>query len=395
MAGAEPSVGAGLAARRLNDRAKGSFGIGAKTGGVGGGKEGYLLHGNTLSRISGKMSIRGLGAFTGVDRELPPPMATIDTDTDNNIDMDTGIPPCVVIAGPTASGKSALALSIAALIGGEIVNADSMQVYRDLPVLTAIPDAADRQAVPHHGYAMIDGADRHSMARWLDDTRGRVAGIRARGRVPMLVGGTGMYLRAAMEGIAPLPDVPGAIRQQATAMLAEMGGAGFRAELRLHDPVLADRLDDGDSQRLIRGMEVFMATGQPLSQWQDTRPEGMIPGSFLCIKVEPPRDILYSRINRRFPQMLEQGAIDEAKAIASRQLDPSLPLMKAVGLPPILAMLEGSMTHDEMVELACRDTRRLAKRQMTWFRNQYRAEATLDGNETAQFLESFLPKILP
>jgi tRNA dimethylallyltransferase len=341
------------------------------------------------------MSIRGLGAFTGVDRELPPPMATIDTDTDNNIDMDTGIPPCVVIAGPTASGKSALALSIAALIGGEIVNADSMQVYRDLPVLTAIPDAADRQAVPHHGYAMIDGADRHSMARWLDDTRGRVAGIRARGRVPMLVGGTGMYLRAAMEGIAPLPDVPGAIRQQATAMLAEMGGAGFRAELRLHDPVLADRLDDGDSQRLIRGMEVFMATGQPLSQWQDTRPEGMIPGSFLCIKVEPPRDILYSRINRRFPQMLEQGAIDEAKAIASRQLDPSLPLMKAVGLPPILAMLEGSMTHDEMVELACRDTRRLAKRQMTWFRNQYRAEATLDGNETAQFLESFLPKILP
>ena len=309
--------------------------------------------------------------------------------------IDAAAIPCLILAGPTASGKSALALSIAELVNGEVVNADSMQVYRDLPVLTAIPGAGDRARAPHHGYAVVDGAKRHSVAEWLRHAGAAVAGIRGNGRVPILVGGTGMYIRAAMEGIAPLPDVPEETRQEATAMLKDMGGAAFRRKLAELDPPLAEKLEDGDSQRLVRGMEIALATGGRLSELQAAAPEGMLPGPVFPILVEPPRDVLYERIDRRFPLMLEAGGLEEAEAFLARNLDPGLPLMKAVGLAPLGETLAGKIGRDRAIELACRDSRHLAKRQMTWFRHQLEAADSLNGDENAQHLKSFLQKNLP
>ena len=303
--------------------------------------------------------------------------------------------PCLILAGPTASGKSALAVTLAELVGGEIVNADSMQVYAGLPILTAIPDEDDRTGIPHHGYAVVDAAERHSVADWLRRAGATVAEIRGRGRVPILVGGTGMYIRAAMEGIAPLPDVPEATRREAAAMLEEMGGAAFRRRLAELDPALAARLEDGDSQRLVRGMEIALATGGRLSELQKAAPEGMVPGPLVPVLVAPPRDELYRRIDRRFPQMLEAGALGEAKAFLDRGLDPGLPLMKAVGLPPLADLLAGNIDEARAVELACRDTRRLAKRQMTWFRHRLAGDAALEGQETKQQLERILDGIMP
>ena len=303
--------------------------------------------------------------------------------------------PIITIAGPTASGKSALALNLAIRAGGEIVNADSMQVYRDLPRLTAIPSREEMAMVPHHNYAVMDGGERCSVARWLDMTRKTVAEIRARGRVPILVGGTGLYIRAAIEGIAPMPDIPAAIRAEATSKHHQMGGAVFRAKLAELDPHLAHRLEDGDSQRLVRGMEVVMATGTPLSQWQKAAPEGALPGPFLTVLVQPDRDQLYQRIDARLPRMLKDGAITEAERIDARHLDPSLPVMKAVGLPPLLDYTRGLLSQDAAVELACRDTRRYAKRQITWFRHQFSAMFREDSLFGEQYSESFFDKILP
>ena len=298
--------------------------------------------------------------------------------------------PCLIIAGPTAGGKSALALSVAERVGGEVVNADSMQVYADLPTLTAIPGEGDRARVPHHGYASVDGAERHSVAGWLRETGAAVSGIRGRGRIPILVGGTGMYIRAAVEGIAPVPDVPEEVRRRAAAMLEEMGGAAFRRKLAELDPPLAERLEDGDSQRLTRGMEIALATGERLSALQGAAPEGMLPGPIRTVLVQPPRDELYRRIDRRFPMMLESGALEEAKAFLARGLDPGLPLMGAVGLPPLAETLAGRIGLARAVELACRDTRRLAKRQMTWFRHQLSADAVLEGGGDGGRLEGIL-----
>lgn len=303
-------------------------------------------------------------------------------------------PPLLVIAGPTASGKSALALRLADAVGGEIVNADSMQVYADLPVLTAIPSRDELDQVPHHGYGIMDGAERCSVAAWLEITRTIVSDVRARGKPPILVGGTGMYLRAALEGIAPLPDVPEIIRQQAIDLLQELGGAAYRRKLAELDPVLADRLEDGDSQRLVRGMEIALATGQLLSQLQQAPPEGMLGGPQVRILVEPPREDLYRRIDQRFPLMLDAGGLEEARRFTGRQLDPTLPLMKAVGLPPLRQHLAGEITLEAAVELACRDTRRFAKRQLTWFRHQFKANFTHNGEQNKQYMKSFFSKIL-
>ena len=302
--------------------------------------------------------------------------------------------PIVCIAGPTASGKSALALKLADRIEGEIVNADSMQVYTDLPCLTAIPSAEDRKVIPHHNYAVLDGSERCSVARWLGLTLKTVADIRARGKVPVLVGGTGLYIRAALEGITPLPDVPLHIRAEAIALHRNMGGRAFREKLGLHDPELADRLNDGDTQRLVRGMEVFMATGRPLSELQEAPPEGALPGHAITVLVMPDRRELYDRIDDRLPQMLENGAIAEAERIAARNLDPSLPVMKAVGLPPLLDFTRGLLTLEAATELACRDTRRYAKRQMTWFRRQFSAMLCEENTFGEQYSESFFDKIL-
>lgn len=317
------------------------------------------------------------------------------TDDDHKLTSpEEALPPAVVIAGPTASGKSALSVMLAQRLNGEVVNADSMQIYRDLPVITAIPDADEQQGVPHHGYGVLDGAERCSVGRWLGLTRGYLREVWGRGHVPVLVGGTGMYIRAALEGISPMPEIDAAVRDQATAMLRQLGGAAFRRKLMELDPVLASRLDDGDSQRLIRGMEIALATGTPLSTWQEAPPEGAIAARFTTIRIAPPRDELYARIDTRFPAMLANGGIDEARAFLARGLDASLPLMKAVGFPPVADHLNGQIGREEAVALACRDSRRYAKRQTTWFNNQFTANFCEDSSYNTQYSESFIQKIL-
>ena len=311
--------------------------------------------------------------------------------TDHNA---TDKPPVMVIAGPTASGKSALGLKLADALGGEIVNADSMQIYQDLPILTAMPDAEDQAQVPHHGYGILDGAERCSVARWLNLTRDLVADIHARGKTPILIGGTGMYIRAAIEGISPIPEIAPQYRDAASVQYDDMGGAAFRQALAEKDPALAARLNDGDRQRLIRGMEVVLATGRPLSQWQSIPLQGQIKADFTTVIIMPPRHELYDAINRRYPLMLEKGGIEEAQQLMVRGLDPSLPLMKAVGLPPVLAHLRGEIDAETMVTLSCQDSRRYAKRQITWFNNQLQANFCEDSSYFEQFSESFIKKIL-
>ena len=327
---------------------------------------------------------------------IPDHQNTTEEHRDGN--HQAGLPPVVVIAGPTASGKSALGLKLAAAIGDqanvEIINADSMQIYRDLPILTAIPNAEDQAQIPHHGYGVLDGAERCSVARWLDLTRGVVADIHARGNIPILIGGTGMYIRAAMDGISPIPEIAPEYRAAAADQYDTMGGALFRQALHEKDPILAARLHNGDRQRLIRGMEVALATGTPLSQWQDIPMQGQIEANFTTVTIMPPRHELYDAINRRYPLMLEHGGIDEAERLLARGLDPSLPLMKAVGLPPVLAYLRGEIDEDTMVSAACQDSRRYAKRQMTWFNNQMQANFCEDSSYFEQFSESFIKKIL-
>ena len=302
--------------------------------------------------------------------------------------------PLVLIGGPTASGKSRLAMMLADLLGGMIINADSMQVYRNLPILTAMPSEDALRQQPHAVYAVLDGAERCSVARWLDLAGKAVATARANGLVPILTGGSGLYLAAARDGISPMPDIPPAVRAEATAMHGELGGAAFRRQLAIHDPQLAGRLKDGDSQRLIRGMETWLATSTPLSIWQQQEPVGRLPGQVTAINVMPPRNQLYERIDSRLVMMLEAGVTDEIKRFLALGLDQSLPLMKALGLRPFATWLAGCISRDAALAAAQQESRRYAKRQMTWFRHRFSANFIEENIYAAQFSESFLRKIL-
>ncbi|MFZ9134388.1 MAG: tRNA (adenosine(37)-N6)-dimethylallyltransferase MiaA [Candidatus Puniceispirillaceae bacterium] len=299
----------------------------------------------------------------------------------------------IMIAGPTASGKSQLAVDLAARLDGEVINADSMQLYADLSILTARPSAADMQEVPHHLYGVLDGAHRASVAEWLDLAATAMAVVRGRGKLPIIIGGTGMYLDAAIKGIAPIPDVPKPIHDDCVALYRQIGGVAFRQRLAIHDPVVAGRLADGDSQRLIRAMGVWSATGTPLGQWQAAPHQGALPGRAVKLAMLPPRECLYQRIDARFDQMLQQGAMDEVRQLYQRQLDPSLPLMKALGVSALKSVLDQSMTIDAAAYVAKRDSRHYAKRQMTWLRNNYNTQITLDKKLSESFLENIFALI--
>jgi tRNA dimethylallyltransferase len=276
----------------------------------------------------------------------------------------------VIVAGPTASGKSALALAVAEQLGGTIVNADSMQVYRDLAVVTARPGPVELARVPHRLYGVLDGAELCSVGRWVDLARREIEAIAAAGRLPILCGGTGLYLRALLHGIAQVPEIPDHLRQAARARHAERGGEAFRAELAALDPTGAAKLHAGDSQRLIRAYEVVTATGRPLGDWQRAMPveaSGFDPISFTLL---PPREVLYAAIDERFAGMAAAGALDEVRALVARGLDPALPVMKAVGVPELAGYLAGSLTLPAAIALAQQASRRYAKRQFTWFRHQ-------------------------
>jgi tRNA dimethylallyltransferase len=295
----------------------------------------------------------------------------------------------LVIAGPTASGKSALALELADAFGGTVINADSQQIYRDLRVLTARPDAAAEQRVPHRLYGVLDAAERGSVADWRALALDEVAAATGAGRLPIVVGGTGLYIRALENGLAPVPEIPEAVRHEARELHRELGGVAFREKLARLDPAGAKRLFPGDRQRLVRAYEVVRATGIPLSDWQ-RRPYPSSPHRFFTILFMPPRETLYANCDARFVRMIEEDALGEVGALDRRGLDPDLPAMKAVGVPEILRYLRGEMPLEAAITAGQQATRRYAKRQMTWFRHQTAPDVTF----TEQFSLDLLPSSL-
>jgi tRNA dimethylallyltransferase len=275
-----------------------------------------------------------------------------------------------LIAGPTASGKSALALRLAEETGAEIVNADSMQLYRDLRVLTARPPPAEAARAPHHLFGTVDAADGWSVGRWLRAAQEVLAGIAARGRDAVVAGGTGLYFRALTKGLAEVPPIPAAARAEAEALFESLGEEAFRARLAAGDPAAAARIAPSDRQRLVRAFEVWAATGEALSDWQQTGEPALSPGAWTAVALEPPRDLLYARCDARLEAMVREGALEEVAALAARGLDPALPAMKAVGVRELAAHLAGETSLTEAVAAAQRETRRYAKRQLTWTRGQ-------------------------
>jgi tRNA dimethylallyltransferase len=280
------------------------------------------------------------------------------------------MPAVHLIAGPTAGGKSALALRLAGQICGEIVNADSMQVYRDLRILTARPTPEEEALVPHHLYGVADASEAWSVGRWLAAAREALADIARRGRPAIVAGGTGLYFRALTVGLADMPAVPAALRQESQALFDRLGEAAFRRRLAKVDPEAEARIAPGDRQRLTRAHEVFAAAAVPLSQWQKATTPTLAPGSWRAVVLDPPRAELYRRCDARLAGMIDAGALVEVAALAARGLDPNLPAMKALGMAPFAAHLAGEMSVDDALAAAQRETRRYAKRQLTWFHNQ-------------------------
>jgi tRNA dimethylallyltransferase len=299
-------------------------------------------------------------------------------------------PRIVLIAGPTASGKSSLALRLAQATDGELINADALQLYADLRLLTARPSAREEALAPHHLFGVADAADGWSVGRWLRAANDVLADIEARGRTAIVVGGTGLYFRALTQGLAPTPQVSLAARETASGEFDRLGEAAFRARLVEVDPDATRRIAAGDRQRLVRAWSVFAATGRSLSAWQADAEGALPPGSWCAVALTPPRQALYARCDARLEAMLRGGALAEAEALVARRLDPGLPLMKAVGVREFTAHLAGRSTLAEALAAAQRETRRYAKRQMTWLRGQQPDWPRIDAPEPqaqwAQFL---------
>jgi tRNA dimethylallyltransferase len=301
----------------------------------------------------------------------------------------------VVITGPTAGGKSRLALALAEAFDGVVINADSMQVYRELRILTARPGPEALARVPHRLYGALPGKRPCSAGRWRELALEEIAATRTEGRLPLIVGGTGLYLRALAGALAEVPSVPEAIREAARARHRELGGPGFHAALGRRDPVMASRLAPGDTQRLIRAWEIIEATGRSLADWQARSGGGSdaAPDRVLRLVCLPPRHALYAACDARFRAMVEQGALEEVRALRALSLDPRLPVMKALGVKELGHHLDGALTLDDAIDRAQQATRNYAKRQMTWLRTQTpRDEAeTVTLNE--QYSKSLDPNI--
>ena len=277
-------------------------------------------------------------------------------------------PQAVLIAGPTASGKSALALELAERIGGVVVNTDALQVYRELRVLSARPSAADEARVEHALYGIASAHASFSVARWAQAAAEALAAIRTRGQVPVFVGGTGLYFAALLKGLSPIPEIHPTIRAEARLKLAEVGTKRFHALLLARDPAMGQRLEVGDSQRLVRAWEVIEATGQSLDAWQKLEGIPVLTGAMARFVLKPNRDWLKVQIGRRFEQMMANGALEEVRALGA--IDETLPAARALGVPQLRAHLRGEVPIELAVERAITETRQYAKRQMTWFRNQ-------------------------
>ncbi len=279
-------------------------------------------------------------------------------------------PDAVLIAGPTACGKSALALRVAEMLGGAIVNADSLQVYRDLAILSARPADKDMAGVPHHLFGHVDGAAEYSVGHWLKDVGPCIDAICGRGLVPVITGGTGLYFSALTEGLSDMPAVEPAIRSEWRARLAAEGAPALYRHLQAVDPAAAN-LVPGDGQRIVRALEILQQTGRSITTWQGAGQAGPIADLDLAkIVLTCARDRLRERIGARFDAMMAAGALGEVERLAAQTLDPARPVMKAIGVPQLLSYLDGRLTLDEAVERAKVLSGQYAKRQDTWFRNQ-------------------------
>ena len=282
---------------------------------------------------------------------------------------DAGRPKAILIAGPTASGKSAAALDLAQRFGGVVINADSMQVYRELAVLTARPSQAEMQRAPHCLYGTVPASERYSVGRFLEDVAHALRDAKVEGRLPVFIGGTGLYFKALTEGLAQVPDVPPEIRAHWRGEAERIGTEGLHRALQARDPVMAARLRPSDPQRLLRALEVIDATSVSLAEWQGADAAAVLhPEGLLRIVIAPEREPLYAAIDARFDRMMEQGAIEEVRALLALGLDPALPAMRAHGVRELAAYLAGDSSLETAVEKAKTESRRYAKRQMTWAR---------------------------
>ena len=281
----------------------------------------------------------------------------------------------ILLGGPTASGKSSLALEWARQHDGEIVNADSMQIYRELKIITACPGVDEMEQTPHHLYRILKGDDPCSAQRWRDLARSVIDDIWSRGKMPIIVGGTGLYLKALVYGLSKVPEIESSIRQEVRTEVTELGSEIAHKKLSELDPEMALRLAPGDSQRISRALEVILSTGQSLALWQ-AEPE---TGGLIDQDVEMSKHILlrdraelYERCNQRFKRMIEQGdVIEEVRALISFKYPNNLPVMKSLGVPQIIDFIKGNSTFEDTITLSQIATRQFSKRQMTWFRNQF------------------------
>jgi len=281
------------------------------------------------------------------------------------------VPSTILIAGPTASGKSALALALAEKLGGTIVNADSMQVYRDLRIITARPTPDEERRAPHRLYGHIDAAENYSVGRWCNEAAAALAESAQQSRTAIFVGGTGLYFNALTRGLAAVPPIPKDIRDDVRGRLASGGVAALHAELAVHDPAAAAHLKPGDRARITRALEVVLATGRSILDWHgDNKPATVDLARAAKVFLSPERDALAHAIDTRFEAMMAAGALGEVRALAARHLNPSLPAMKAHGVPWLIRHLNGEITLADAVEHAKLETRQYTKRQATWFRNQ-------------------------
>lgn len=277
----------------------------------------------------------------------------------------------VLIAGPTASGKSALAVELARRFGGVVINADSMQVYRDLQIITARPTAAEMGKVPHRLYGHVDGALNHSAAAYAAEAASLLGELERDGALPVVVGGTGLYFKALTEGLSEIPPVPEEVRAEFRAWAQPRETGKLHAELACKDPEMAARLRPSDRLRVMRALEVLLATGRSLASFQGARRPGPLAGrNLLQLFLSPERELIRARIDARFEAMMAQGALDEVARLRERRLDPLLPVMRAHGVPGLIAHLDGKASLDEAIARGQADTRGYAKRQVTWFRHQ-------------------------
>ena len=297
----------------------------------------------------------------------------------------------VLIAGPTASGKSALALALAERFSGTVINADSMQIYRDFRILTARPTPEEEMRVPHRLYGHVDASENYSVGRWTVDAAQVLAEVEACKRLPIFVGGTGLYFKSLVQGLSEMPSVPASVRAKVRAGAERLATPELHARLAERDLRMASVLRPNDRQRVIRALEVFEGTGRSLADWQRGPGKPIVnPQDTLTVFLEIERKLLFERIDSRFDQMLENGAIEEVRALKARNLDPALPALKAHGAPALSRYLSGEISREEASSSGKTDTRHYAKRQETWFRHQMKDWPWMQPEQALEYLISKL-----